>query len=501
MSQEESAQSRSRVSGGEKGQILVTIPISFLRQSRYQVRDEAFESLEELKELADSIKALGLLEPPVVRCDSDVPGYFEIISGHRRVKAVSEYLGWKTIKCIVRDQIEEIDAFRLSLAENIHRNNLSAYEEGIAYLISQKLFGFSIDKLSEMLSKSRSTISLHREIASEANHFMRFVPNSQKNLFLKHFKLAHRDLLRNLKDESAIAHATQMIARGSSPRNLLRFISFMEYSFQDAGSDEKRMLEERSFPAKDLETRPPSTGNPKFHESHSAKSAEQDRDIPLIRESRKVSYFEVSKFLYEISSGSHLLLLYENPELAEILTMRYLMHGMMKGENAVYVTQDEVEKVREMMVLIGVNVEYYEKEKRLLHIRKISNPLRHPEGFDEGVENMYHQIFQGVTRPCRVAGTFISDLNTELQFKSSINLEVAVQASFESNSEAKIECPYDIFWNFKGSVMCRYRINQATGLNDQWLKKIVSAHHATTFVPRGEQPVSIAMNEPGRWFQ
>lgn len=200
------------------------LSISLLKSSRYQTRDAAFYSYEELQNLANSIKTIGLLELPRVRKDPDDPVCYEIISGHRRIQAVSKFLGWKKIRCEIYEKIDEFYAFRLNIAENLQRYDLSAYEEGVAYLLCHRLFGFSDEEIARQLHKSRQTVSTKRELAIAANQYVKYVEPPHANSFLRHFSLGHKEILSKLVTEQTTKQAVNMIARGASVRHLQRFI-------------------------------------------------------------------------------------------------------------------------------------------------------------------------------------------------------------------------------------------------------------------------------------
>ncbi len=108
----------------------------------------------QLKELADSIKEYGIIQPLIVTKRGE--GY-ELIAGERRLRA-SRMLGLETVPVIVREA-EEQEKLELALIENVQRAELNPIETAIAY---QKLideFGLTQEKLSERLGKSRPSIA------------------------------------------------------------------------------------------------------------------------------------------------------------------------------------------------------------------------------------------------------------------------------------------------------------------------------------------------------
>ena len=100
------------------------IDLKLIDPSPFQVRKYSDE--DKAKELAVSIKREGLIEPIVVRCKDD--GRYEIIAGHRRVQAVRDYTDWKTIPAQII-KVDDLQARRISAAENLQREDLSAIEE------------------------------------------------------------------------------------------------------------------------------------------------------------------------------------------------------------------------------------------------------------------------------------------------------------------------------------------------------------------------------------
>lgn len=202
-----------------------TIPINKLKPSRYQTRHSAFENDEDLHDLAMSIKTLGLLELPKVRPLAKSLGHFEIITGHRRIRAISRYLGWTEVKCLIEDGLSELETFSLALAENIQRTNLSAYEEGQAYLLCEKLFGLSDEDIAVQIQKSKPMVMLRRQLAADANKYLRFCNDPRiTDFFLQNFNLRHRRILRKISDKQSLARAVTLIAEGSPIRQIRSFV-------------------------------------------------------------------------------------------------------------------------------------------------------------------------------------------------------------------------------------------------------------------------------------
>ena len=102
------------------------LPVDLIQRGKYQPRRDI--DPESLQELADSIKAQGVMQPIVVRPISD--RRFEIIAGERRWRA-TQLAGLDTIPALVRD-VPDNAAIAMSLIENIQREDLNPIEEAVS---------------------------------------------------------------------------------------------------------------------------------------------------------------------------------------------------------------------------------------------------------------------------------------------------------------------------------------------------------------------------------
>jgi len=136
----------------QPGERVLDVPTDEVEANPYQPR-KRFDD-ERLKELADSIRTDGVLQPVVVRRKG--PKY-ELIMGERRLQA-ARLAGVPTIPVVVRE-VRDADALRLAIVENIQRENLNAIEEAQAFrrLISE--FGLSQADVAGMVSKDRSSVA------------------------------------------------------------------------------------------------------------------------------------------------------------------------------------------------------------------------------------------------------------------------------------------------------------------------------------------------------
>ena len=112
---------------------------------------------ESLQSLADSITIHGVLQPIIVRENSDFPGTYEIIAGERRWRA-SKIAGLSEIPAINVDG-DDLKVAQISLVENVQRENLNPVEEAFAYQALVERFGLTQEQLSKEVGKSRSAIA------------------------------------------------------------------------------------------------------------------------------------------------------------------------------------------------------------------------------------------------------------------------------------------------------------------------------------------------------
>ena len=126
--------------------------IGRIRPNRYQPRRH-FDQ-DELKELSDSIAQQGIIQPLVVRPDSNG---FELIAGERRLRA-ARMAGLKQVPVVVRD-VSEKRLLQISIIENIQRQDLNPMEEADAYHRLMSEFELTQEQVAEQVGKSRSAVA------------------------------------------------------------------------------------------------------------------------------------------------------------------------------------------------------------------------------------------------------------------------------------------------------------------------------------------------------
>ena len=109
---------------------------------------------EALTDLAWSIKGNGLAQPITVRVQGD---HYELVAGERRLRAMTEILGYEEVPCIVH-MMDDSQAAAVMLAENTSRVNLNPMEEAEAYQVRMDNFGWTIDRVADSAGVSKDIV-------------------------------------------------------------------------------------------------------------------------------------------------------------------------------------------------------------------------------------------------------------------------------------------------------------------------------------------------------
>jgi ParB family transcriptional regulator, chromosome partitioning protein len=172
------------------------------RQPRTEFDDEALDGL------AASIKAVGVLQPVVVRPRPE--GGYELVVGERRWRAARR-AGLERIPAVVREAGEE-DLLRDALIENLHREDLNPLEEAAAYRQLLDDVGMTHEELAERVGRSRAAIS-------NAMRLLGLAPTVQRRIATATLSAAHGRALAALVDpESQERIAQRIVAQNLSVR-------------------------------------------------------------------------------------------------------------------------------------------------------------------------------------------------------------------------------------------------------------------------------------------
>lgn len=187
------------------GSYFKEIPVKKIKKNPKQPR-QIFDE-DELNELSESIKEVGLLQPIIVRAKKDD---YELIMGERRLRA-HQLAGIEKIPAIVRST-DDNDMLRDALLENLHRSQLNPLEEAAAYQQMLDDFGCTQDELAEKIKRSRPHIS-------NTIRLLKLPPSVQRRVAAGILSAGHARALLVLDDPLACEQLAQrVVAEGMSVR-------------------------------------------------------------------------------------------------------------------------------------------------------------------------------------------------------------------------------------------------------------------------------------------
>jgi len=190
------------------GASFAEIPVDAIRPNPRQPR-QVFDE-DELEELQQSIRQIGLLQPVVVRPLGGEPAAYELVMGERRWRA-TRMAGLETIPAIVRET-DESDLLRDALLENLHRSQLNPLEEAAAYQQLLEDFGCTHEELAERIGRSRPQIS-------NTLRLLKLPPLVQRRVASGVLSAGHARALLGLPDAAAMERLAQrIVAEGLSVR-------------------------------------------------------------------------------------------------------------------------------------------------------------------------------------------------------------------------------------------------------------------------------------------
>lgn len=191
------------------GDRLTTVAVKDIRPGRYQARVQIDD--EALQELADSIKAQGVIQPVIVR-EHGLSRY-ELIAGERRWRA-AQIAGLTEIPAVIKT-ISDETALAMGLIENLQRENLNPIEEaqGLKRLADE--FGLTHETIAQAVGKSRSAISNSLRLLS--------LPEPvQEMLYQRRLEKGHARALLTLPVVEQLELAQKAVKNGWSVREVER---------------------------------------------------------------------------------------------------------------------------------------------------------------------------------------------------------------------------------------------------------------------------------------
>src|SRR6516225_1514657 len=189
-----------------RGEAIHQLAVELIDRNPYQTRAHLGDSA--LEELADSIKATGVLQPITVRA---VPGgRYQLIAGHRRCFA-SMRADKTTIPAVVR-QVSNEQAMEMTIIENLQREDLNPIEQARAFERLAHEFGLTQEQISVRTGKERSSVANFLRLLRLPEHVQTYVAGG-------HVSVGHAKALLSLDSPEAMAKiAERVITHGLTVR-------------------------------------------------------------------------------------------------------------------------------------------------------------------------------------------------------------------------------------------------------------------------------------------
>jgi ParB family chromosome partitioning protein len=181
------------------------LPIEYLQRGKYQPRKDM--NPEKLQELADSIKAQGIIQPIVVR--QVAAEKYEIVAGERRWRA-AQLASLPEVPVLIRE-IDDRAAMAIALIENIQREDLNPLEEADALRKLLDEFAMTHQQIADAVGKSRVTVTNLLRLLELNFEVKKLLVNRQ-------LEMGHARALLSLGDPQQLAIAQKIVKDGLSVR-------------------------------------------------------------------------------------------------------------------------------------------------------------------------------------------------------------------------------------------------------------------------------------------
>jgi len=191
--------------------ILKVLPVDVIQRGRYQPRVDMHP--ESLEELADSIRAQGVVQPIVVRPISS--SKYEIIAGERRWRA-AQMAGLQDIPTVIRD-VSDRATIAMALIENIQREDLNPMEEAHALKRLIDEFEMTQQQAAEAVGRSRTGVTNLLRLLELTDTVKQMVVEGE-------LEMGHARALLALKDGSQLEAARMVASKGMSVRETERLV-------------------------------------------------------------------------------------------------------------------------------------------------------------------------------------------------------------------------------------------------------------------------------------
>lgn len=210
------------------------VDVLLIKPNPNQPRREFNE--DSLRELADSIAQIGIVQPITLRDAAD--GFYTIIAGERRWRAC-QLAGLTHIPAYIRT-VDDENMMEMALVENIQRQDLTALEVALAYQHLIEQYGLTQEQLSEKVGKNRATVTNYLRL-------LKLPAPIQVALKERQIDMGHARALLALDDPKAQLHVfEEMVAYGLSVRRVEEMVKELSEGGTVKAKDGKRIRQKGS---------------------------------------------------------------------------------------------------------------------------------------------------------------------------------------------------------------------------------------------------------------
>lgn len=210
------------------------VDVMLIKPNPDQPRREFNE--ESLRELADSIAQIGIVQPITLRDTGD--GFYTIIAGERRWRAC-QMAGLERVPAYIRT-VDDENMMEMALVENIQRQDLTALEVALAYQHLIEQYGLTQEQLSEKVGKNRATVTNYLRL-------LKLPAPIQVALKERQIDMGHARALLSLDDPKTQLHVfDEMVANGLSVRRVEEMVKELSAGGTVKGKDGKRIRQKGS---------------------------------------------------------------------------------------------------------------------------------------------------------------------------------------------------------------------------------------------------------------
>lgn len=210
------------------------VDVMLIKPNPDQPRREFNE--ESLRELAESIAQIGIVQPITLRDTGD--GFYTIIAGERRWRAC-QMAGLERVPAYIRT-VDDENMMEMALVENIQRQDLTALEVALAYQHLIEQYGLTQEQLSEKVGKNRATVTNYLRL-------LKLPAPIQVALKERQIDMGHARALLSLDDPKAQLHVfDEMVANGLSVRRVEEMVKELSAGGTVKGKDGKRIRQKGS---------------------------------------------------------------------------------------------------------------------------------------------------------------------------------------------------------------------------------------------------------------